>query len=115
LRASGATIESLGAAHASPALRECLWGLAARTEALLTESDGFAAAIADWRLSLEVSVINTLAHRLTRILRRRDPLSEKVHLGMAGIAGATAFAILHGASHRIGRRLAAAAQKPRGA
>jgi squalene synthase HpnC len=115
LRASGATVEALGAAHSSPALRECLRELAARTEALLTESDGFAAAIADWRLSLEVSVINTLAHRLTRILRRRDPLSEKVHLGMAGIAGATAFAILHGASHRIGRRLAAAAQKPRGA
>src|SRR5262249_45529174 len=67
LRASGATIEALGAAHASPALRECLRGLAARTETLLTESDVFAAAIADWRLSLEVSVINTLAHRLTRI------------------------------------------------
>jgi hypothetical protein len=38
-----------------------------------------------------------------------------VHLGIAGIAGVTAFAILHGASHRIGRRLAAAAHKPRGA
>jgi squalene synthase HpnC len=115
LRASGATVEALGAARASPALRDCLHQLAARTEALLTESGGFAAAIADWRLSLEVSVINTLAHRLTRILRRRDPLCEKVHLGMAGIAGGTAFGILHGASQRIGRRLAAAAHKPRGA
>jgi squalene synthase HpnC len=115
LRVSGATVEALGAARASPALRDCLHQLAARTEALLTESDGFAAAIADWRLSLEVSVINTLAHRLTRILRRRDPLCEKVHLGMAGIAGGTAFGILHGASQRIGRRLAAAAHKPRGA
>jgi hydroxysqualene synthase len=115
LRASGATVEALGAAHASPALRECLRGLAVRTETLLTESDGFAAAITDWRLSLEVSVINTLAHRLTRILQRRDPLSEKVHLGIAGIAGATTFAILHGASHRIGRRLAAATHNPRGA
>jgi squalene synthase HpnC len=115
LRASGATAEALGAAHASPALRDCLHQLAARTEALLTESDGFAAAIADWRLSLEVSVINTLAHRLTRILRWHDPLSEKVHLGMAGIACGTAFGILRGASHRISRRLTAAAHKPRGA
>jgi hydroxysqualene synthase len=115
LRASGANVEALGEARASPALRDCLLQLAARTEALLAESDGFAGAIADWRLSLEVSVINTLAHRLTRILRRRDPLSEKVHLGLAGIAGATAFGILHGASHRIGRRLAAGAHKPRGA
>jgi squalene synthase HpnC len=115
LSASGANIEALGEARASPALRECLRQLAARTEALLTESDGFAAAIADWRLSLEVSVINSLAHRLTRILRRRDPLSEKVHLGITGVAGATAIGILHGASHRIGRRLAAGAHKPRGA
>src|SRR5579862_8784484 len=89
LRASGATVEALGAARASPALRDCLHQLAARTEALLGESDGFAGAIADWRLSLEVSVINTLARRLTRILRRRDPLSEKVHLNVAGVAGAT--------------------------
>src|SRR5262245_25963401 len=74
LRASGADVEALGQARASPALRDCLQQLAARTEALLAESDGFAAAIADWRLSLEVSVINRLAHRLTRILRHRDPL-----------------------------------------
>jgi squalene synthase HpnC len=115
LRASGATVEALGAAEASPALRECLHGLAARTEALLSQSDGFAAAIADWRLSLEVSVINTLAHRLTRTLRRRDPLSDKVHLGIVAVAGGTALAILQGASQRIGRRLAGAAHKPRGA
>ena len=115
LRSSGASVEALGAARASPALRDCLRELAARTEALLIDSDGFAAAIADWRLSLEVSVINTLAHRLTRILRHRDPLSEKVHLGLAGVAGGTAFGVLRGASHRIGRRLAAAAHKPRGA
>ena len=115
LAASGADVEALGEAHASPALRECLHRLAARTETLLTESDGFAAAIADWRLALEVSVINSLAHRLTRILLRHDPLSEKVHLGIAGVAGATAFGILCGASHRIGRRLSAGSQKPRGA
>ena len=114
LRASGADVEALGQARASPALRDCLQQLAARTEALLAESDGFAAAIADWRLSLEVSVINRLAHRLTRILRHRDPLSEKVHLGIPGVAGGTAFGILHGATQRIGRRRAGA-HKPRGA
>ena len=114
LRASGADVEALGQGRASPALRDCLHGLAARAEALLAESDGFAAAIADWRLSLEVSVINTLAHRLTRILRHRDPISEKVHLGIAGVAGGTAFGILHGATQRLGRRRAGA-HKPRGA
>jgi squalene synthase HpnC len=114
LEASGATVEALGEARASPGLRDCLRRLAARTETLLTQSDGFAAAIAEPRLALEVSVINTLAHRLTRILRRRDPLSEKVHLGIAGVAGATAFGILRGASQRVSRRLAAGAHKPRG-
>ncbi len=115
LRASGADVEALGQAGASPALRDCLHQLAARTEALLSESDGFAAAIADWRLALEVSVINTLAHRLTRILRRRDPLRDKVHLGIAEVAGATASGLLHGARQRIRRRLAAGTHKPRGA
>ncbi len=115
LRVSGANVEALGAARASPALRDCLQKLAARTETLLSESDGFAAAIADWRLSLEVSVINTLAHRLTRILQHRDPLSEKVHLGTAAVAGGTALGILAGATRRIGRRRAGGAHKPRGA
>ena len=83
LAASGSSVEALGAERASPALLDCLHQLAARTERLLSESDGFAAAINDRRLGLEVSVINTLAHRLTRILRARDPLSEQVHLGDA--------------------------------
>jgi hypothetical protein len=67
------------------------------------------------RLSLEVSVINTLAHRLTRILTARDPLSARVRLRLPGVAGLTMIGILRGASRRLGRRFAAAAQKPRGA
>jgi squalene synthase HpnC len=106
LASNGADVEALGAERASPALRDCLHQLAARTEKLLAESDGFAAQIADWRLALEVSVINTLAHRLTRILARRDPLREKVHLGVPGVAGGTLLAVLGGLSQRIGRRLA---------
>ncbi|MFY9835669.1 MAG: squalene synthase HpnC [Xanthobacteraceae bacterium] len=115
LAASGSNVEALGGERASPALIECLHRLAARTESLLSESDGFAAAIGDWRLGLEVSVINTLAHRLTRILQVRDPLSENVHLGVPAVAGSTFIGILSGASHRIGRRFLTGSQKPRGA
>jgi hydroxysqualene synthase len=116
LAANGVSVEALGAERASPALSECLSRLAARTEQLLSESDGFAAAIDDWRLGLEVGVINALAHRLTRILRRRDPLSEKVHLSdVVEVAGGTLSAILRGASQRLGRRLFATAHKSRGA
>jgi hydroxysqualene synthase len=115
LASSGSAVEALGGERASPALLECLHQLAARTESLLSESDGFAASLGDWRLGLEVSVINTLAHRLTRMLRRRDPLSEDVHLGIPAVAGWTLVGILSGASQRIGRRFLAGSQKPRGA
>ena len=115
LAEAGARTEELDAERASPALLDCLHKLAARTESLLTESDGFAAAIADTRLGLEVSVINTLAHRLTHILRTRDPLRERVHLAVPAVAGFTLIGVLRGGLGRLGRRFSAAAQKPRGA
>jgi hydroxysqualene synthase len=115
LDAAGLTVESLGATRASPALLECLHKLAARTEHLLGESDIFSTSIEDWRLGLEVSVINTLAHRLTGILMTSDPLCDRVHLGMPAVAGLTLAGALTGASRRLGRRLSATARKPRGA
>jgi hydroxysqualene synthase len=115
LAASGATVEAIGANRASPALLDCLHKLAARTELLLSESDGFSASINDRRLSLEVSVINISAHRLTRLLQARDPLCEPVHLSAPAVAGLTLAGILRGLSRRAGRRLFATSQKPRGA
>ncbi len=115
LAASGTSVEALGAERASPALLDCLNKLAARTERLLCESDDFAALINDRRLSLEVSVINTLAHRLTQILQRRDPLSQRVHLGKSAVVGFTLLGVLRGAARRFGRKWSAASEKPRGA
>jgi len=115
LAASGAPVESLGAAAASPELFDCLHRLAARTEQLLSESDIFPALIADRRLGLEVAVINTLAHRLCRMLKARDPLRDRVQLSMPAVAGLTALGIVAGASRRLSRRAVAAPQKPRGA
>jgi phytoene/squalene synthetase len=115
LAASGATVEALGAPQASPALLDCLHALAARTEQLLSESDVFPLLINDLRLSLEVSVINTLAHRLTRMLMTRDPLIDPVHLKVPAVAGLTVAGIFAGASRRIGRRLSTTAETPRGA
>jgi squalene synthase HpnC len=114
LAASGAGVEALGAREASPQLLACLHGLAARTERLLGDSDNFSSLINDWRLGLEVAVINTLAHRLTHLLMTRDPLRGAVHLSAPVVAGHTILGILGGASRRLGRRLSATSQKPRG-
>jgi len=114
LAASGATVEELDAARASPALLTCLHRLAERTDRLLSESDVFADTIEDTRLGLEVAVINTLAHQLTRLLMQRDPLSENVHLSKPAVAGLTLLASLRDSSRRF-RRHRAAAHKPRGA
>jgi squalene synthase HpnC len=114
LAASGTNVEALGAPHASPQLLNCLHGLAERTERLLGESDSFSVLIDDWRLALEVSVINTLAHRLTRLLKALDPLHDRVHLSLPAVAGFTLAGVLSGASRRFGRRRSVASQKPRG-
>jgi hydroxysqualene synthase len=115
LAASGAAVEALGEPRSSAALLGCLHGLAARTELLLSQSDVFAALIEDWRLGLEVCVINRLAHRLTRTLAASDPLCDQVHLKLPAIAGLTLAAVLAGGSRRLGRRFSATARKPRGA
>jgi phytoene/squalene synthetase len=114
LEAAGVTVEALGETRASPALLGCLHQLAARTERLLGESDGFSALIEDWRLGLEVSVINRLAHRLAAILMKSDPLCEEVHLKTPAVARLTLMGALAGSWRRLGR-VFATARKPRGA
>jgi squalene synthase HpnC len=84
LAEAGAAVEDLGAELSSPALLRCLHGLAHRTETLLQQSNGFAAMIGDFRLSLEVAVITTLARRIVEMIKARDPLSENVHLSKFG-------------------------------
>ena len=59
--------------------------------------------IADTRLALEVAIIQTYAERLTAMLRVRDPLSERVHLGKAGVAGLGLVGLMWGAVCGVGR------------
>ncbi|SHN62887.1 squalene synthase HpnC [Bradyrhizobium erythrophlei] len=97
LAAVGATAEQLGEARATPALLQCLQSLAARNEALLDEGRMLPAQVRDFRLGLEVSVIQSFADRIVRLLKVRDPLSERVHLNpvelltfsLSGMAGET--------------------------
>jgi squalene synthase HpnC len=80
LAAAGASVEALGMARAPATLLQCLHSLAARTEALLNESKTLSAEVKDFRLGLEISVIQTFADKIVRLLKSRDPLSETVHL-----------------------------------
>jgi squalene synthase HpnC len=114
LTAASATVEMLGADRAPPALLVCIHALAHRTDSLLHESWPFSVGIEDVRLALEVAVIQTLAERLTGLLSRRDPLSQRVHLGKAGVAGFGVLGLLWGATRRVGR-LFAAGHKPQDA
>ena len=95
LAATGASVEQLGAGKSSPQLLQCLHALAVRTETLLNESKSLAASVRDFRLGLEISVIQAFADKIVSMLKLRDPLSERVHLGplellahsFGGIAG----------------------------
>jgi len=100
---AGASVDELGAGQASARLLRCIHQLASRTGALLRDSKAFSASIEDTRLALEVAVIQAFAERLVRLLTQRDPLSERVHLGKAGVAGFGVLGLLWGATRRVGR------------
>jgi squalene synthase HpnC len=74
-----ATVAMLAYNRAAPQLRTCLKEIAGRNAGLLAQSAPFASHIRDARLALEVSVIQTLAEDLNRLLLVRDPLCERVH------------------------------------
>jgi phytoene/squalene synthetase len=107
LAETGTSLGELGADRASQGLLACIRRLAGRTGVLLRDSKPFSASIVDTRLALEVAVIQTFAEQLVRLLSRRDPLSERVHLGKAGVAGFGVLGLLWGASRRVGRVFAA--------
>jgi squalene synthase HpnC len=83
LASAGASVEALGQKQASAPLLQCLHSLAARTEILLDESKPLSAEVRDFRLGLEISVIQAFADKIVRLLKVRDPLSQTVHLGPA--------------------------------
>jgi hydroxysqualene synthase len=105
LAAAGASVEALALDKAPASLLQCLHALAARTETLLVESKPFRAEIRDFRLGLEVSVIQTFAEKIVRLLKVRDPLSERVHLSPAELLMHTAGGIASETARRAsGRR-----------
>src|SRR5580698_9790726 len=103
--ATGAAVEMLGEAKSPPPLLRCLQSLAVRTETLLGESRSLSAEVKDFRLGIEISVIQAFADKIVNLLKVRDPLSERVHLSplelMAQSLGGVAGEI---ARRAVGRR-----------
>src|SRR6201995_1424801 len=93
LAAAGATVEMLGLVQAPPALLQCLHVLAGKTEQLLNEGRPLASQVRDFRLGLEIAVIQSFADRIVRMLRVRVPLSERGQCGNAALLAFTLGAV----------------------
>jgi squalene synthase HpnC len=109
LNAAGASVEELGQAKASPALRACLKSLAERNETLLMQSASFSSQVKDARLGMEIAVIDTFARKIVNLLKARDPLSENVHLSKLSMLILASIA----SGFEIGRRAAGVKSMPR--
>ncbi|MGB7223142.1 MAG: squalene synthase HpnC, partial [Bradyrhizobium sp.] len=87
------------------ALLQCLQSLAVRNELLLEQSKSLAAEVRDFRLGLEISVIQSFADRIVRLLKDRDPLSERVHLNPVELLAFSLGGMAAESIHRLsGRR-----------
>jgi squalene synthase HpnC len=105
LAAAGASVEQLGGDRAPPPLLQCLQSLAVRTQVLLDQSKSLSAEVRDLRLGLEISVIQSFADRIVGMLKVRDPLSERVHLGPTQLLAHSIGGIASEMTRRaIGRR-----------
>ena len=109
MRTHGASVEELGAAKSSPALRACLKSIAEKITTLLPEASKLPLAVKDTRLCLETGAIVRLAQRLARLLMASDPLSEPVHLSRpAALAKG-----MQGAAVTLAARLTRRSNSPR--
>jgi squalene synthase HpnC len=104
LAAAAIGVEALDEPRASPALRACLSGLAERTAAMLEAGAHLPGQVRHRRLALELSAIVTLARHFIRLLRDRDPLSERVRMGKVGVAAFGALGAAKGLFDRLLRR-----------
>ena len=102
LAAADANVEALGQQRSSPSLLRCLHSLATKTESLLGESRSLSTEVKDFRLGLEISVIQAYADKIVRLLKVRDPLSETVHLNSMQLLSFSGLGI----ASEIVRRLA---------
>jgi squalene synthase HpnC len=101
LARAGARRADLAAPRATPALRAAIVELADRSDALLDEGGELAAGVSDLRLACEIGATVRLARANVARLRRRDPLSERVHPGRAAFVWSALLGAAEGAIARV--------------
>jgi len=80
LAANGASVADLSAPRSSPGLRAVMDRLLDGTDTLIIKAREFPQGVKSWGLRCEVAAIVDLAARLSRRLRRGDPLAVRVKL-----------------------------------
>lgn len=110
---TGMRVEMLAAERSSPQLTAALQSLVSGTERLLTESLALAPQVNNMRLALEIGVIQTYAAKILKLLKVRDPLSERVHLTKGEILGFGLMSLAGGLCRRATRRLSGSGQVSR--
>lgn len=108
LAAEGIDAAAVSAPHASAALRRVFDRILDRVDALNAEAATLPALVRDRRMRLEAAVIVGLARRLTRRLRREDPVAGRVKLGRDDVAAAAVGALRHLRAKRTALGLEAA-------
>jgi squalene synthase HpnC len=87
MAAEAVTVADLEAAAASPGMRRVLDRTLDEVERLLVEARTLPGRLRSRRLAMESAVIVCIAERLTAMLRRRDPIAERVELNTWQFAG----------------------------
>jgi phytoene/squalene synthetase len=90
MEAEGAAIADLGQDRTQPALRRVFDRVLDRIEELLVQARPLPRLSADWRLAIQAAITVAVAERLSRRLRREDPLARRVRLSPIGYAAACA-------------------------
>ena len=87
MKEAGARVDSLQAGQSTVALRRVLDRCLDATDLLLRQAQRLPEQLADIRLAMESAAILAIARKLSRELRRRDPLAERVVLSKAQYIG----------------------------
>lgn len=100
MQEAGARVDSLEAGQCTAELRVVLDRCLDATDELLRQAERLPEQLANIRLAMESAAILAIAWQLSRELRRRDPLAERVVLSKAQYAGCC----LRGAARVLLRR-----------